>query len=227
MNGLRRCCVRYCKIVSRADMLNLCRSSLRVCLEGTKIRYPRQFLFPATSSLHNLLPATRRTYCSPEASSSVCNSTDFKIASPVEYEESVVNTVNSLLESRAHIGSGNMASHMVFAIVQFAGTQFKVVENDIVVVPHMIGVKTGDKIILNKVLLLGGRDFTIIGSPLVDNSMVTVNATVMEVSKAATVIVYKMKRRKNFDNERNHRQDITVLRINNIEIQPKLSPPCQ
>lgn len=47
---------------------------------------------------------------------------------------------------------------------------------------------------------------------------VSVKAVVVEQGKAAKVIVYKKKRRKQYQRERGHRQSITVLKITDIQL---------
>lgn len=46
----------------------------------------------------------------------------------------------------------------------------------------------------------------------------SVKAVVVEQGKAAKVIVYKKKRRKQYQRERGHRQSITVLKITDIQL---------
>ncbi|EDO29069.1 predicted protein [Nematostella vectensis] len=66
----------------------------------------------------------------------------------------------------------------------------------------------------------GGENFTVIGRPLLERDLVTIFATVIEKTKTAKVIVFKKKRRKGYKRTRGHRQDITVLRINSILLNP-------
>jgi large subunit ribosomal protein L21 len=46
-----------------------------------------------------------------------------------------------------------------------------------------------------------------------------VTATVVEQAKTAKVIVYKKKRRKQYQRERGHRQQVTVLKITDIQLE--------
>lgn len=48
-----------------------------------------------------------------------------------------------------------------------AGSQFKVTNEDVIVIRNPFYPTIGDKIRLEKVLLVGGNDFTIVGKPLV------------------------------------------------------------
>lgn len=67
----------------------------------------------------------------------------------------------------------------VFAVVELGPTQFKVTPDDIVYSERLKSVDVGDKVSLNRVLLLGNRETTVIGRPLVPNATVT---AIIEVS---------------------------------------------
>ena len=60
----------------------------------------------------------------------------------------------------------------VFAVVELGPTQFKVTPDDLVYSERLKGVDVGDKVSLNRVLLLGNRDTTVIGRPLVPDASV-------------------------------------------------------
>lgn len=62
---------------------------------------------------------------------------------------------------------------LVFAVVELGPTQFKVTPDDIVYSERLKGVDVGDKVSLNRVLLLGNRETTVIGRPLVPDAYVT------------------------------------------------------
>jgi large subunit ribosomal protein L21 len=55
----------------------------------------------------------------------------------------------------------------------------------------------GDVIRAEKVLLLGSRDFTLLGRPLLRPDLVRVEATVVEKSLTHTKTIFRNKRRKN------------------------------
>jgi large subunit ribosomal protein L21 len=55
------------------------------------------------------------------------------------------------------------------------------------------------------VLLVGGRDFTIAGKPLVSKELVRIEATVIEKTLSNNVIVFRYKPRKN-----NRRMDCKI-----------------
>ncbi len=53
-----------------------------------------------------------------------------------------------------------------FAVVMVGGSQFKVTTEDVIVVRNQFYPTIGDKIRLEKVLLVGGKDFTVVGKPI-------------------------------------------------------------
>jgi large subunit ribosomal protein L21 len=125
----------------------------------------------------------------------------------------IFNTVNRMISSPL-LGRQ-------FAVVHLGGSQHKITEEDVIVV-NKLQAETGSRIILNKVLLAGTKYFTLIGRPLLPKELVTVEATVTEQTRTQRIIIFKKKRRKNYKRKRGHRQDITVLRINSITLQPNL-----
>eukprot|EP00118_Oscarella_pearsei_P009413 m.54254 g.54254 ORF g.54254 m.54254 type:complete len:170 (+) comp34341_c0_seq5:11-520(+) len=105
----------------------------------------------------------------------------------------------------------------IFAVVHLGGRQHKIAEEDTLVV-NKLEVETGARIRLEKVLLAGSKDCTYFGTPLLSKSLIQVEATVVEQTKSDRVLVFKKKRRKNYKRKKGHRQDVTVLRINRIDM---------
>lgn len=102
----------------------------------------------------------------------------------------------------------------MFAIVKTGGKQYKVAENDVIIVEKLAG-EAGSEITLDQVLLVGSEGKTTVGSPLVDGASVT--AEVIEQGKGDKVIIFKKKRRQNYRRTKGHRQEQTVLRIKSIK----------
>ena len=99
----------------------------------------------------------------------------------------------------------------MFAVVKTGGKQYKVKENDIILVEKLEN-KKGDSINLNQILLLSNDEKKIqIGTPLLKG--VSVKAKVLEQKKQKKVLVFKKKRIKNYKKKTGHRQNITVLKI--------------
>ncbi|GMI72821.1 NUCLEAR FUSION DEFECTIVE 1 [Hibiscus trionum] len=103
----------------------------------------------------------------------------------------------------------------VFAVVQIGSHQFKVSNGDSIFTERLKFCEVNDKLILNKVLLLGSPTQTIIGRPILPD--VAVHAVVEEHALDAKVIIFKKKRRKNYRRTKGHRQELTKLRITDIQ----------
>ncbi|CAH9130949.1 unnamed protein product [Cuscuta epithymum] len=103
----------------------------------------------------------------------------------------------------------------VFAVVQIGSHQFKVSNGDSIFVERLKYCDVNDKLILSKVMMLGSKTQTIIGRPILPDA--AVHAVVEEHALDAKVIIFKKKRRKNYRRTRGHRQELTKLRITDIQ----------
>lgn len=70
-------------------------------------------------------------------------------------------------------------------------------DGDLIMIEGAHPADVGDVIRAEKVLLLGSRDFTLIGRPLLRPDLVRVEATVVEKSLTHTKTVFRNRRRKN------------------------------
>jgi large subunit ribosomal protein L21 len=102
----------------------------------------------------------------------------------------------------------------MFAIVEVAGQQFKV-EKESRLFVHRLDEKEGEKIYLDKVLLIDNDGKVNIGTPVIKNARVS--ATVQSHLKGDKVQVFKKKKRKGYQVLNGHRQYFTEIVINNIE----------
>ena len=99
----------------------------------------------------------------------------------------------------------------MFAIIKTGGKQYKIKENDTILV-EKIKNKKGDKIDIKDVLLLSNDEKNIkIGTPILKG--ISVKAEILEQKKNKKVTVLKKKRRKNYRKKNGHRQELTVLKI--------------
>lgn len=101
----------------------------------------------------------------------------------------------------------------MFAVVDIAGSQFKVAANDKLHVP-LLKLEKGASVTFDRVLMFGDDKNVKIGNPTVKGA--SVSATVLEHVKADKVIVFKKKRRKGYRVKKGHRQDYTKIEITNI-----------
>ncbi|XP_062133373.1 large ribosomal subunit protein bL21m [Drosophila sulfurigaster albostrigata] len=106
----------------------------------------------------------------------------------------------------------------LFAVVHLCGKQFKITPGDIILVEGYWPPTIGDEISLDKVLLAGARDFTLIGRPILEPGLVTVKATIIEKTLTHTKTHFKKKRRKQYMRINFQRSPNTMIRINSIEL---------
>lgn len=93
---------------------------------------------------------------------------------------------------------------------------------DLIKVLNDIGAPLNSRIVLDKVLCVGGQDFTMFGRPLLPHGLVRVEATVIERALARAKIFQKFKKKENYRKIRYSRDQYTLLRINDIEIKNKI-----
>lgn len=104
----------------------------------------------------------------------------------------------------------------MFAIIKTGGKQYRVSQGDQIVVERIAG-DVGSEVALTEVLALGdGQSGTAgtIGTPTVANA--SVRAKIVQQPRGTKVLVFKKKRRKNYRRKRGHRQELTVLKIEEI-----------
>ncbi|XP_062973110.1 large ribosomal subunit protein bL21m isoform X2 [Elgaria multicarinata webbii] len=132
-----------------------------------------------------------------------------------QHHREVVQQVNEL------IATGQYGR--LFAIVHFASRQWKVTNEDLILIENHIPAECGDRIRMEKVLLVGADNFTLLGKPLLGKDLVRVEATVIEKTESWPKINMVFHRKRHFQRKRIVIQPQTVLRINTIEIAPFLS----
>jgi len=101
----------------------------------------------------------------------------------------------------------------MYAVIKTGGKQYKVAENQIIVV-EKLAAAAGDSVAFEQVLLVGEDGKTALGAPYVAGASVT--AEVLEQARGDKIIVFKKKRRKNHRRRNGHRQFETVVRITEI-----------
>lgn len=98
----------------------------------------------------------------------------------------------------------------MYAVVETGGKQYKVTEGDVIFV-EKLDVEEGAEVTLDKVLMAGEGGAVKVGTPVVEGA--TVTAKVVKNGKSKKVVVFKMKRKKNYRRKKGHRQPYTKLEI--------------
>ena len=113
----------------------------------------------------------------------------------------------------------------MYALVKTGGKQYRVSKDDTILVERL-PAEEGEQIILNDIVMLGDGDKVTVGTPRVDGA--GVSATVMRQTRGPKIIIFRRKRRKNHRRTQGHRQDLTLLKINEIaedaKVLKKLKP---
>ena len=103
----------------------------------------------------------------------------------------------------------------MYAIVEIAGQQFKVVKDQKLFV-HRLKDKEGSKVSFDKVYLLDDGKKVTVGAPAITGA--SVKARVVGHLKGDKVIVFKKKRRKGYRVKNGHRQALSELMVENIVV---------
>ena len=101
----------------------------------------------------------------------------------------------------------------MYAVVKTGGKQYRVAKDDVIIV-EKLSADAGAAVELDQVLILDNGKETVVGKPLIEGARVA--ATVLDQTRGDKIIVFKKKRRKDYKRKKGHRQDLTVLRINEI-----------
>jgi large subunit ribosomal protein L21 len=104
---------------------------------------------------------------------------------------------------------------MTYAIIETGGKQLKVEAGRFYDI-ELLTAQPDEKVTIDKVLLIQHEGDVNIGQPLVEGA--TVEGTVLRHFRGRKVLVYKMKPKKKTRKKRGHRQEITRLMINSINL---------
>jgi large subunit ribosomal protein L21 len=101
---------------------------------------------------------------------------------------------------------------MAYAIIRSGGKQFRVEEGGTVRVPTL-AAQAGETVEL-EALVVAGDGGVKVGSPAVEGAKVS--GTVVDHGRGPKIIVFKKKRRKQYQRTQGHRQNYTTVRIDSI-----------
>lgn len=104
----------------------------------------------------------------------------------------------------------------MYAVIRTGGKQYRVSEGDTVEV-EKLPVEVGEEVRFGDVLLIGTEDTTTVGRPTVQGAEVV--GKVVFNGRAPKIIVYKIRRRKNYRRKAGHRQFFTRLVIQGIKAE--------
>ena len=100
----------------------------------------------------------------------------------------------------------------MYAVIRTGGKQYRVAEGDVLRIEKIAG-DAGAEVTFGEVLLVGGEK-VVVGKPTVAGAKVV--ASIVGQDRAKKIIVFKMRRRKNYRRKKGHRQPYTELRIESV-----------
>ena len=103
----------------------------------------------------------------------------------------------------------------MYAIVEINGQQFKVEEGKKLFGHHMKDTEAGQTVEFDKVLLVDKDGAVTVGAPAVEGAKVVVEV-VNPLVKGDKVIVFKMKRRKDYRKKNGHRAQFTEVEVKQV-----------
>ena len=104
---------------------------------------------------------------------------------------------------------------IMYAIVEINGQQFKVEQGMKLYVHHIKDVEAGKTVEFDKVLLVDKEGAVTVGAPTVEGAKVVVEV-VNPLVKGDKVIVFKMKRRKDYRKKNGHRAQFTQVEVTQV-----------
>ena len=112
----------------------------------------------------------------------------------------------------------------MFAVISSGGKQYKV-SSDTVLTVNKIAGEGGEQITIDEVLFASdGKDLSL-GSPNIKDAKVKFE--IIKQDRDRKILVFKKQRRKNFRRKNGHKQDITFLKVLDIEVPGLTFPKIQ
>ncbi|MBR7126006.1 MAG: 50S ribosomal protein L21 [Prevotella sp.] len=103
----------------------------------------------------------------------------------------------------------------MYAIVEINGQQFKTQQGQKLFVNRIKDAEEGQTVEFDKVLLIDNEGTVTVGAPTVEGAKI-VAEVVNPLVKGDKVIVFKMKRRKDYRKKNGHRQQYTQIEVKSV-----------
>ena len=103
----------------------------------------------------------------------------------------------------------------MYAIVEINGQQFKTQQGRKLFVNRIKDAEQGQTVEFDKVLLIDNEGTVTVGAPTVEGAKI-VAEVVNPLVKGDKVIVFKMKRRKDYRKKNGHRQQYTQIEVKSV-----------
>lgn len=104
---------------------------------------------------------------------------------------------------------------MSYAIIRTAGFQYRAEPGKTIRIPT-VDAEVGATVTFDEVLLGSDGNDIHTGAPLLDGASVT--GEIVRHGRGPKLVIFKLKRRKNYRRKQGHRQNFTEVRINDINL---------
>ena len=101
----------------------------------------------------------------------------------------------------------------MYALIEFAGKQFKVEEGSSIKVPYVDG-KIGSKVVFDKIIYMDDGKNKMVGTPIVAGAKI--DGEIVSHGRERKVVVFKFKRRKGYQKKNTHRQEYSILKVGKV-----------
>ena len=98
----------------------------------------------------------------------------------------------------------------MYALIEFAGKQFRVEEGSSIRVPHVEG-KVGSKVTIENILYMDDGKNKTVGTPTLTGAKI--DSEIISHGRDRKVVVFKFKRRKGYQKKNTHRQEYIILNL--------------
>ena len=105
---------------------------------------------------------------------------------------------------------------MNYAVLKSGGKQYRVTAGDVILIEKIIG-ESGSKVTFDDIIMMGeGAQIHVEESEL---KAASVTGDVIEQTRGPKLLVFKKKRRHNYRRKKGHKQDLTAVRIQSIDLK--------
>ena len=101
----------------------------------------------------------------------------------------------------------------MYALIEFAGKQFRVEEGSSIRVPHVEG-KVGSKVTIENILYMDDGKNKTVGTPTLTGAKI--DSEIISHGRDRKVVVFKFKRRKGYQKKNTHRQEYSILKVGKL-----------
>jgi large subunit ribosomal protein L21 len=103
----------------------------------------------------------------------------------------------------------------MYAVLKSGGKQYRITPGDTIRVAKL-GDEVGAQVEFDQVLAVNDGDQLLVGQPYLSNARVV--GTILDHDRSKKIIVFKIKRKKQYKRTKGHRQDYSQVKIDAINL---------